>query len=239
MLADNADIFKLIQSYFKKMGKANLIMLGAPGSGKGTRAVALCEVLGIVQVATGDLFRSNLKNGTPLGKLAKSYMDKGDLVPDDVTAAMVKDRLLQPDTKSGFVLDGFPRTIEQAKMLDSIMDGLGRSITAVLYLDVPDDEIIRRISGRMVCEKCQTPYHRIYTPPKAEGICDKCGGKLYTRDDDKPETLKKRLEVFRSTTLPLVEFYSARNLIVPIPPELSKAGAVADMESLCARIGLL
>lgn len=184
------------------MKKANLIMLGAPGSGKGTRAVAICEVLGIVQVATGDLFRNNLKNGTPLGKLAKSYMDKGELVPDDVTAAMVKDRLMQPDTEKGFVLDGFPRTIKQAEMLDKMLAEMGREIAAVVYLDVPDEEIVKRISGRMVCEKCQAPYHKVFTPPKVEGVCDKCGGKLYTRDDDKPETVKKRLDVFRSTTLP-------------------------------------
>lgn len=221
------------------MKKANLIMLGAPGSGKGTRAVAICEVLGIVQVATGDLFRNNLKNGTPLGKLAKSYMDKGELVPDDVTAAMVKDRLMQPDTEKGFVLDGFPRTIKQAEMLDKMLAEMGREIAAVVYLDVPDEEIVKRISGRMVCEKCQAPYHKVFTPPKVEGVCDKCGGKLYTRDDDKPETVKKRLDVFRSTTLPLVDFYSKKGLIVPIPSELSKAGAIADMTDLCKELGLL
>lgn len=221
------------------MKKANLIMLGAPGSGKGTRAVAICEVLGIVQVATGDLFRNNLKNGTPLGKLAKSYMDKGELAPDDVTAAMVKDRLMQPDTEKGFVLDGFPRTIKQAEMLDKMLAEMGREIAAVVYLDVPDEEIVKRISGRMVCEKCQAPYHKVFTPPKVEGVCDKCGGKLYTRDDDKPETVKKRLDVFRSTTLPLVDFYSKKGLIVPIPPELSKAGAIADMTDLCKELGLL
>ena len=146
------------------MKKANLIMLGAPGSGKGTRAVALCEVLDIVQVATGDLFRNNLKNGTPLGRLAKSYMDKGELVPDDVTAAMVKDRLSQPDTQKGFVLDGFPRTIKQAEMLDKMLAEMNREITAVIYLDVPDEEIVKRISGRLVCEKW---HHTIkYTLPR-------------------------------------------------------------------------
>ncbi len=221
------------------MKKANLIMLGAPGSGKGTRAVALCEVLDIVQVATGDLFRNNLKNGTPLGRLAKSYMDKGELVPDDVTAAMVKDRLSQPDTQKGFVLDGFPRTIKQAEMLDKMLAEMNREITAVIYLDVPDEEIVKRISGRLVCEKCQAPYHKIYTPPQTEGVCDKCGGKLYTRDDDKPETVKKRLEVFRSTTFPLVDFYAKKGLLVNIPPELSKAGAVADMSELCKKLGLI
>ena len=221
------------------MKKANLIMLGAPGSGKGTRAVAICEVLGIVQVATGDLFRHNLKNDTELGKLAKSYMDKGELVPDDVTAAMVKDRLMQPDTEKGFVLDGFPRTLKQAEMLDDMLKEMNREIAAVVYLDVPDAEIVKRISGRMVCEKCQAPYHKEYTPPKTEGVCDKCGGNLYTRDDDKPETVQKRLDVYRSTTLPLVDFYGKKNLIVKIAPELSSAGAVADMRELCKEIGLI
>ena len=221
------------------MKKANLIMLGAPGSGKGTRAVAICEVLGIVQVATGDLFRHNLKNDTELGKLAKSYMDKGELVPDDVTAAMVQDRLMQADTEKGFVLDGFPRTLKQAEMLDDILKEMNREITAVVYLDVADEEIVKRISGRMVCEKCQAPYHKEYTPPKAEGVCDKCGGALYTRDDDKPETVQKRLNVYRTTTLPLVDFYEKKNLIVKIAPELSSAGAVADMRELCKEIGLI
>jgi len=221
------------------MKKANLIMLGAPGSGKGTRAVALCEVLGIVQIATGDLFRNNLKNNTELGKLAKSYMDKGELVPDDVTAAMVEERLSHPDAEKGFVLDGFPRTIRQAQMLDGMLKKLGREISAVICLDVPDSEIIKRISGRMVCEKCHAPYHKIFTPPKAEGVCDKCGGKLYTRDDDKPETVEKRLQVYRSTTLPLVDFYKARGLVVQLPPELSAAGAVADMRELSKKLGFI
>ena len=232
-------MFSNLIGLFRKMKKSNLIMLGAPGSGKGTRAVALCEVLGIVQVATGDLFRNNLKGGTELGKLAKSYMDKGELVPDDVTAAMVKDRLLQPDVKKGFVLDGFPRTVKQADMLEEILSQIGEKISTVIYLDVPDEEIIKRISGRMVCEKCQTPYHKTFTPPKTEGVCDKCGGKLYTRDDDKPETVKKRLDVFRSTTFPLVEYYRNKGLLVTIPPELSANGAVSDMRELAQKLELL
>ncbi len=221
------------------MKKANLIMLGAPGSGKGTRAVALCEVLNVVQVATGDLFRNNIKSGTELGKLAKSYIDKGELVPDEVTASMVKDRLQQPDCKNGFILDGFPRTVKQADMLDEILAQLGEKISHVIYLDVPDEEIVRRISGRLICEKCQAPYHKIYSPSKVEGVCDKCGGKLYQRDDDKPETVKKRLEVFRENTFPLVEYYTKKGLIVKLPPELSKDGAVADMRKLSKELGLL
>ena len=221
------------------MKKANLIMLGAPGSGKGTRAVALCEVLGIVQVSTGDLFRYNIKQDTELGKLAKSYINKGELVPDDVTAAMVKDRLKNPDTANGFILDGFPRTIAQAEMLDKILEELGEKIAYVIYLNVPDAEIIRRISGRLICSECQTPYHKEFNLPKKENICDKCGGKLYTRDDDKPETVKKRLEVFRSTTFPLVDYYKSRGILVEIPPELSEKGAVSDMRELAQKLGLI
>ena len=221
------------------MKKPNIIMLGAPGSGKGTRAVALCEVLSIVQVATGDLFRNNIKEGTPLGKLAKSYIDKGELVPDEVTASMVKDRLSKPDVQNGFILDGFPRTLKQAEMLDTILDEIGEKISYVIYLNVPSEEIVRRISGRMICSKCQAPYHKEFNPPKQEGVCDKCGGSLYTRDDDKPETVKNRLAVFESTTLPLVDFYRAKNLIVEIPPELSSKGAVEDMRELAQKLGLL
>ncbi len=221
------------------MKKTNLIMLGAPGSGKGTRAVALCEVLNVIQVATGDLFRNNIKEQTQLGQLAKSYIDKGELVPDEVTASMVKDRLQQPDAAKGFILDGFPRTIKQAEMLEKILADLGEKISAVIYLDVPDEKIIERISGRVICEKCQAPYHKIFSPSKVEGVCDKCGGKLYTRPDDKPETVKKRLEVFRTTTFPLVDFYRNKGLLVTIPSELSAAGVVADMRELSKKLGFI
>lgn len=221
------------------MKKTNLIMLGAPGSGKGTRAVALCEVLNVIQVATGDLFRNNIKEHTQLGQLAKSYIDKGELVPDEVTASMVKDRLQQPDAAKGFILDGFPRTIKQAEMLEKILADLGEKISAVVYLDVPDEKIIERISGRVICEKCQAPYHKIFSPSKVEGVCDKCGGKLYTRPDDKPETVKKRLEVFRTTTFPLVDFYRNKGLLVTIPSELSAAGVVADMRELSKKLGFI
>ena len=224
---------------FAKMKKANLIMLGAPGSGKGTRASAICEVLGIIQVSTGDLFRSNLKAGTPLGKEAESYMNKGELVPDGVTAAMVKERLLQPDAKGGFVLDGFPRTVGQAKLLEEMLAQMGERICAVLYLDVPESELVKRISGRLVCRGCQASFHKDYNPPKVAGVCDKCGGELYTRDDDKPETVKNRLKVFEQNTLPLVDYYRQKGLIVELPPELSPKGALGDMRELCSKWGLI
>lgn len=214
-------------------------MLGAPGSGKGTRAVALCEVLNVVQVATGDLFRNNIKGGTELGKLAKSYIDKGELVPDEVTASMVKDRLQQPDCQNGFILDGFPRTIKQADMLEKILSDIGQEISYVLYLDVSDEEILKRISGRLICEKCQAPYHTIFSPSKVEGVCDKCGGKLYQRDDDKPETVKKRLEVFRKNTFPLVAYYEKKGILVKLDAEMSKTGVVSDMREISKKLGLL
>ena len=160
-------------------------------------------------------------------------------MPDDVTAAMVKDRLKNPDTANGFILDGFPRTIAQAEMLDKILEELGEKIAYVIYLNVPDAEIIRRISGRLICSECQTPYHKEFNPPMKEFIFDKWGGKLYTRDDDKPETVQKRLEVFRSTTFPLVDYYKSRGILVEIPPELSEKGAVSDMRELAQKLGLI
>ena len=152
---------------------------------------------------------------------------------------MVKDRLKNPDTSNGFILDGFPRTIAQAEMLDKILEEFGEKISYVIYLNVPDSEIIRRISGRLICSDCQTPYHKEFNPPKKENVCDKCGGKLYTRDDDKPETVQKRLEVFRSTTFPLVDYYKSRGILVEIPPEFSEKGAVSDMRELVQKLGLI
>ena len=152
---------------------------------------------------------------------------------------MVKDRLQKPDTQKGFILDGFPRTIKQAEMLDKMLEELGEKIESVIYLNVPDEEIIKRTSGRLICSDCQTTFHKHYNPPKTEGVCDKCGGKLYVREDDKPETVAKRLEVFHSTTLPLVDFYKQKGILVEIDPELSPKGAVADMRELSRKLGLL
>ena len=219
--------------------KANLILLGAPGSGKGTRAVAICKVLGISQVATGDLFRKNLSENTDLGKLAKGYMDRGELVPDDVTAAMVKERLSMPDVRAGFVLDGFPRTVNQAKMLDDILSKLGENLASVIYLDVSDDEIVKRLAGRLVCKNCQAPYHTEFTPPKVDGVCDKCGGALLRRDDDNPETIRKRLKVFHESTYPLIEFYEKKGLLVRVKSEISPKGLEADMRDILEKMGLL
>ena len=191
-----------------------LILLGPPGAGKGTQAERLEEELHLPHVASGDLFRENLKNETELGLLAKKYMDKGDLVPDDVTIAMVRQRLQRPDCDQGVILDGFPRTQAQAQSLDKLLADMGRKLDGVLYIAVPDEELVSRLSGRWICRQCQTPYHTIFSPPTTEGVCDACGGELYQRDDDKPETVRARLEVYHQQTAPLIDYYRQAGLLV-------------------------
>ncbi len=184
-----------------------LVLLGPPGAGKGTQAERLQETFSLVHVASGDLFRENLREQTELGILAQKYMDQGKLVPDDVTIGMVRSRLEQPDSAKGVILDGFPRTIPQARGLNEMLDDTGRELDAVLHIAVPDEELIRRLSGRWICEECQTPYHDLSKPPQKTGVCDMCGGRLYQRDDDKPETVSARLRVYHEQTSPLIEFY--------------------------------
>ncbi len=193
-----------------------IILLGPPGAGKGTQADQLHSYLQIPHVASGDLFRDNLQNQTELGMLAKVYMDKGQLVPDDGTIAMVKDRLQKEDCTPGVILDGFPRTVAQAEGLDLIFHDLDRSLNGVLYIAVPDDVLIDRISGRWICRDCQTPFHTTFSPPKVQGVCDACGGELYQRDDDKPETVKARLRVFHEQTAPLIQYYREKDLLIEI-----------------------
>lgn len=214
-----------------------IILLGAPGSGKGTNAGDLCEILGIPQIATGDLFRKNLREMTEIGKTAKGYIDRGELVPDHVTAEMLKARISEPDAQKGFVLDGFPRTVAQAEILDKMLAESGRAVNAVIYLNVPDDEIVARLSGRMICSGCQAPYHAIHNPPHEKGVCDKCGGTLVTRDDDKPETIRNRLRVFHEVTYPLVELYEGRGILTEIKGSIPLAKIRSEMEALAARLG--
>ncbi len=190
-----------------------LILLGPPGSGKGTQAERLCKHLNLPHVASGDLFRDHLKRETDLGKLARSYMDIGQLVPDDVTIAMVKERLSRSDCRDGTILDGFPRTQAQVEALDSILQELGQQLTGVLFMAVPDDVLIERLSGRRICRKCQAPYHILFSPPREAETCDLCGGDLYQRDDDQPETIKARLDVYHKQTAPLIKFYKGANLL--------------------------
>lgn len=190
-----------------------LILLGPPGSGKGTQAERSRKELNLPHVASGDLFRDHLKRESELGKLARSYMDNGQLVPDDVTIAMVKERLSRPDCRGGTILDGFPRTLAQAEALDSILQELGQQLTGVLFIAVPDDVLIERLSGRRICRNCQTPYHILFSPPREMQTCDLCGGELYQRDDDQPETIKERVDVYHQQTAPLIKYYLAADLL--------------------------
>lgn len=193
-----------------------LILLGAPGAGKGTQAVTLAEKLNVPHISTGDIFRSNIRNGTPLGKLAKEYIDKGALVPDEVTIQIVKDRLQQEDCKKGFILDGFPRTIPQAESLDKELAQMDMPLNYVVDISVPDAEIIKRLSGRRVCSKCSMSYHTIYGPTKTEGVCDSCGAPVIQRDDDREETVLNRLKTYHDQTEPLIEFYGKKGKLLTI-----------------------
>jgi adenylate kinase len=193
-----------------------LVLVGPPGAGKGTQAEFIAEHFGVPKISTGDIFRANVSRGTDLGRLAKKYMDAGDLVPDEVTNAMVRDRLAQPDAKEGFLLDGFPRNVAQAKELDGMLDELGAPLSVVLELDVDFDEVVRRLSGRRTCKKCGVVWHVEFDPTSTDGICDKCGGDLYQRDDDQPDTVRRRLDVYAEQTAPLIDFYSAVDKLVAI-----------------------
>lgn len=190
-----------------------IIMLGAPGAGKGTQAKMIADKYGVPHVSTGDIFRANIKNGTELGMEAKKYMDQGLLVPDELTVKILLDRVSQPDCKNGYVLDGFPRTIPQAEVLDKALAELGESIDYVIDVDVPDENIVKRMSGRRACVSCGATYHVVHVPPKKEGICDRCGSELILRDDDKPETVKNRLDVYHKQTQPLIDFYTKKGVL--------------------------
>jgi adenylate kinase len=190
-----------------------LVLLGPPGAGKGTQAERMVKELKLAHVASGDLFRENITNETELGVLAKTFIDEGNLVPDDVTIAMVRDRIQRPDCANGVLFDGFPRTLAQAEGLDKMLADSGYRLNGVLLLEVSDDELVKRLSGRWICRRCQTPYHAVFNPPSAEGMCDVCGGELYQRDDDKPETVRARLKVYHDQTAPLIEYYCQSNLL--------------------------
>ena len=190
-----------------------IVMLGAPGAGKGTQAKMIAEEYGIPHVSTGDIFRANIKNGTQLGMEAKQYMDKGLLVPDELTVKILLDRVAQDDCKNGYVLDGFPRTIPQAEVLDKALVELGDGIDYVINVDVPDENIVKRMGGRRACLSCGATYHIEHIPPKTEGICDVCGQELVLRDDDKPETVQNRLNVYHEQTQPLIDFYQAKGVL--------------------------
>ncbi len=196
-----------------------IVFLGAPGAGKGTQAAVVAEKLKLAHVATGDLFRAALKEGTPLGLEAKAYMEKGVLVPDEITIKMVLERLAAPDTRNGVILDGFPRNLEQARALDEALAKQGKQMDRVAYIKVSEPELLKRLGGRWICRDCQTPYHEVDSPPRAKGICDKCGGKLYQRADDTPETVKKRLLVYFAETARLIDYYTKSGKLVEVNGE--------------------
>ncbi len=190
-----------------------IIMLGAPGAGKGTQAKQIADKYSIPHISTGDIFRANLKAGTELGKKAKEYMDQGLLVPDELTCDLVMDRIGQEDCKNGFVLDGFPRTIPQAEALDNALSKINQTMDYAIDVDVPDENIVNRMSGRRACLNCGATYHIVSIPTKVEGICDRCGSQVVLRDDDQPETVKKRLDVYHEQTQPLIDYYKKQNIL--------------------------
>ncbi len=206
-----------------------IIMLGAPGAGKGTQAKMIAEKYQVPHVSTGDIFRANIKNGTELGMEAKKYMDQGQLVPDELTVKILLDRVAQPDCANGYVLDGFPRTIPQAEVLDKALSELNESIDFAINVDVPDENIVRRMSGRRACLGCGATYHIEHIPPKKEGICDTCGQELVLRDDDKAETVLNRLNVYHKQTQPLIDFYTEKGV-------LKTVDGTVDMKDVFAAI---
>ena len=191
----------------------NIILMGLPGAGKGTQASEIVKKFPIPHISTGDMFRKAIKDETDLGKEAKSYMDRGELVPDEVTVGIVKERISEDDAKKGFLLDGFPRTIEQAEALNNIMSELDREIDAVINIEVPEEELMNRLTGRRICENCGTTYHLVFNPPKVDGICDIDGGKLYQREDDNPETVSNRLSVNVKQSKPILEYYNEKGVL--------------------------
>jgi adenylate kinase len=192
------------------------VFLGAPGAGKGTQAAIVSKKLGLAHIASGDLFRQAVAKGTELGKLAKSYMDKGELVPDHVTINMISERLKEADCKSGVIFDGFPRTLDQAKSLDQTLASQKKSIVKAIYIEVDSDDLLKRLCGRWTCRKCQAVYHEIASPPKVAGKCDKCGGELYQRPDDNEKTIKERLKVYFAQTTPLLDYYKASSKLIKV-----------------------
>lgn len=210
----------------------NIVLMGLPGAGKGTQADKIIEKYDIPHISTGDMFRAAMKNGTELGLEAKSYIDKGALVPDEVTIGIVRERLAEPDCEKGFLLDGFPRTIEQAEALDNILADLGRKVEHVINIKVEEDELVKRLTGRRICKVCGSSYHLVFNPPKVEGVCDKDGGELYQRADDNLETVSNRLEVNIKQSQPLLDFYNNKNVLTDIDGQKDINDVFADVDAL-------
>lgn len=218
--------------YMTRRSIVKIIMLGAPGAGKGTQAKMIADKYGIPHISTGDIFRANIKNGTELGKKAKTYMDQGLLVPDELVVDLVVDRVKQDDCEKGYVLDGFPRTIPQAECLDEALKNLGEKVDFAINVEVPDENIINRMSGRRACVACGATYHIVHIPTKVEGICDRCNAELILRDDDKPETVKKRLDIYHEQTQPLIDYYTNSNVLVEVDGTKDMNDVFADIVSI-------
>jgi adenylate kinase len=208
-----------------------IIILGAPGAGKGTQADILSQEMNLPHIASGDLFRQALEERTKVGLLAKSYMDKGELVPDEIAIKLILERINQPDCVSGCLFDGFPRTLHQAKVLDKALKEQGKTIDKAIYIEVPNEELVKRLSGRWLCRTCQTPYHIINSPPKTPGKCDKCGGKLYQRSDDREETVKDRLSIFFAQTVPILDYYKKQGKLIRVNGNLGMQGVTREIIS--------
>jgi adenylate kinase len=217
------------------MAQFDLILLGPPGAGKGTQASRIVEDYRIPHVSTGDILRSAVKNQTPMGLEAKRYMDAGDLVPDSVVIGIVKDRLQEPDTARGFLMDGFPRTIPQAEALDESLQSLDRTVSKALAVLVEEESLIRRLTGRRICRDCQAPYHVMFNPPRSEGVCDRCGGELYQRDDDSEETVRNRLAVYNQQTEPLIAYYDNLGVLARIDGDKDPEAVYADIKEAIGR----
>ncbi len=209
-----------------------IVMLGAPGAGKGTQAAMICEKYRIPHISTGDIFRSNIKNGTELGKKAKEYMDQGKLVPDELTIQLLLDRVAKEDCADGYVLDGFPRTIPQAQVLTEALEKTGEKVDYAVNVDVPDANIVHRMSGRRSCPKCGASYHIEYIPPKTEGICDSCGSDLIQREDDKAETVQNRLSVYHDQTQPLIDYYEKAGVLRTVDGTKDKDEVFRDIVAI-------
>ena len=198
-----------------------LVLLGAPGAGKGTQAAIISQKTGLTHIASGDLFRQAVQKGTELGKLVKSYMDKGELAPDEVTIKVIMERLSEPDCEKGCIFDGFPRTLDQAKALDKKLAEQKKGIDKAVFIDVPDEELMKRLGGRWTCKNCQAVYHEVASPPKVAGICDKCGGELYQRPDDNEATIRERLKVYFNQTTPVLDYYKNDGKLIAVDGKLS------------------
>lgn len=214
----------------------NLIFLGPPGAGKGTQAKMVSEKYGIPQISTGDMLREAVAKGTELGRKAKEYMDRGELVPDEVVIGIVRERLQQPDCDRGFILDGFPRTLAQAEALDEMLKEMGKKIDAVINIVVPEEDVVKRITFRRTCKNCGAVYHLIYNPPQEDNKCDKCGGELYQRDDDREETVRERYRVYRENTEPLIEYYRRKGVLYDVDGTKDIEGVWEQIDAILGNI---